>query len=493
MPIGKENISPLTFQSLQLLDKSQVKWGYSILCNIPVAEARNAITHGSLLDPTVTHLMWIDSDMVFPADSLNILLKHDKPFIGGLCHDRRHPYKPVICREFDKSWGYEPGTWGWLFDFPTNEVIWVDGTGGAFLLIKREVFDAISKKFGNNDPNWKEWWTPYGIAGQSEDLSFCCRARESGFDKQLFVDTGLDIGHIGEIVIDTKTANRNRIFAYRQWYPALDSLIDAIATEPMKNSNDMIQKLENKKPIVSIIIPTLNTKPEFLIAAVKSACAQTITCEVIVVDDGSKKDVFESTRKEFPPTVKVIQHPHNLGIAAALNTGIVNMTTDWFCWLSSDDLFDCNKIECQLAALLSSKRMCGFHGYNLNKDNGNSILHVATLQFNTMKEQNSIISRSCVINGSTVMIHKDVFDAVGPFNTSFKYGQDWEMWCRIGRQFHWHSMPDKLGTRRELNNLTSILNNNLDSVETQRRNAEDGRIQRMYAVQLCTHCGEPIS
>lgn len=85
--------------------------------------------------------------------------------------------------------------------------------------------------------------------------------------------------------------------------------------------------------MISIIIPSFNQQ-EFLPDAIESALAQTITCEIIVVDDGSTDNSLEIARK-YP--VKVVSQV-NKGLASARNTGIMNAIGEYCLFLDADDI-----------------------------------------------------------------------------------------------------------------------------------------------------------
>ena len=77
------------------------------------------------------------------------------------------------------------------------------------------------------------------------------------------------------------------------------------------------------------------------------------------------------------------------------------------------------------------------------------------------------------------MLHTSVFDRVGRFNPTFRYGQDWEMWRRIGEQYLWQWSPEVLGTRREtFDNLTARISR--DGATRRQRDAENELIRAMY-------------
>lgn len=92
----------------------------------------------------------------------------------------------------------------------------------------------------------------------------------------------------------------------------------------------------------TIIIPTFNQEA-FLKEAVDSALAQTVPCEVIVVNDGST----DSTRfilDEYEDKIKVIAQT-NRGLPSARNTGIMHATGDWILPFDSDDILEPNCVE----------------------------------------------------------------------------------------------------------------------------------------------------
>jgi hypothetical protein len=100
------------------------------------------------------------------------------------------------------------------------------------------------------------------------------------------------------------------------------------------------------------------------------------------------------------------------------------------------------------------------------------------VRWRTLDNQRLYLGRTCMINGSTTMIHRQVFEDVGGFDESYRYGQDWEMWCRIGSKYLWHPIRKTLGSRREGENLTAAIAD--DSDKRKQRDAEDARIRARY-------------
>lgn len=219
MPIGKESVHPLTVRSLIEMRAASAHAFDAIFLDtieIGVENARNFITAKALENPNVTHLLFIDADMVFQADAAVRLLAHKFPIVGGLCHNRRHPFMPILIRKMPQGIEHA-GAYAFMYDYDRG-VVRVDATGGAFILVKREVFEGIATLLlddGTGTGTLKEgWWTQ---RNGGEDISFCERAIEAGFIVR--VDTTVEIGHVGEVVVDSDFARRNRSARVNAWRP----------------------------------------------------------------------------------------------------------------------------------------------------------------------------------------------------------------------------------------------------------------------------------
>ena len=92
--------------------------------------------------------------------------------------------------------------------------------------------------------------------------------------------------------------------------------------------------------MITISISSYN-QAEYLPDAIESALAQTVPCEVIVVDDGSTDHSLEIARS-YP--VKVVSQV-NKGLSSARNTGLMNAMGNYFLPLDADDILEPNTIE----------------------------------------------------------------------------------------------------------------------------------------------------
>lgn len=99
---------------------------------------------------------------------------------------------------------------------------------------------------------------------------------------------------------------------------------------------------------VSIVIPCYN-KRSYVAQAIESALAQSHSCEVIVVDDGSTDGSIEEI-KHFDGRIRWVSGP-NRGGSAARNIGLAMANGDWIQFLDADDILPTEKIAAQLAQM----------------------------------------------------------------------------------------------------------------------------------------------
>lgn len=93
----------------------------------------------------------------------------------------------------------------------------------------------------------------------------------------------------------------------------------------------------------SIVITTYN-RLSFLKRAIASALAQTVPCEVVVVDDCSSDDT-EDYLRSLGDRIIFHRNPTNMGHAASVNAGVQVASGDWIKPVDDDDYLDPNCIR----------------------------------------------------------------------------------------------------------------------------------------------------
>ena len=176
-------------QSLALLKRDcdvQIGWEVGSL----VYHARNNLARQALKSDA-DWVLWLDSDMVFAPDTLQRMLKvckdNDIDFLTAVCFRRKPPYTPCL---FDRLEKVDKGaSYTSLMSVPEG-LFKVGGCGFAGVLMSSDVLLSVQSKFGRMfDP----------MDGFGEDVSFCWRARQCGYD--IWCDSSIEFGHVGNCIV----------------------------------------------------------------------------------------------------------------------------------------------------------------------------------------------------------------------------------------------------------------------------------------------------
>jgi hypothetical protein len=159
-------------------------------------------TEGNTL-PTADGIMWVDSDIRMKPDSIVRLLttvrSHNLDFVTGVYHSRKPHFLPVLYHRVMvdiEGKPMEKGRYLQVLDYPKDTIISADASGFGFCYTSAKAIETIASKSPDFTP--KGGWFPdlRDGGGYGEDIAFCHQAWKSGV--QLFVDTGVQVGHTGD-------------------------------------------------------------------------------------------------------------------------------------------------------------------------------------------------------------------------------------------------------------------------------------------------------
>lgn len=190
-------------------------------------------------------------------------------------------------------------------------------------------------------------------------------------------------------------------------------------------------------PLVSIVIPVYNGE-RYLARAIDSALNQTYqNIEVIVVNDGSN-DNTEKIAKTYGNKIRYFSKD-NGGVSTALNYAIKKMNGEYFSWLSHDDVYFPNKIECEISILknLANKDTVIYSNYITIDENDNKIETIKLEERHPINILDSSMDSyfSMVISGITLLIRKELLINYGLFDETKKTTQDYYMWFQILKDY----------------------------------------------------------
>ena len=192
----------------------------------------------------------------------------------------------------------------------------------------------------------------------------------------------------------------------------------------------------------SVVIPLYN-KQESITATLQSVLAQTYqNFEIVVVDDGStdnSANIAEATLREFSGRLagyclefKVVRK-ENGGVCSARNRGILEAKYDYIALLDGDDLWDEHYLEEQVKLIqdFPEAKMWGVNYadivngkiYPYQQGMGKGFRGYAENYFGT--------SHADLFCSSSVVLTKEIAQAVGMQDERMAYSEDLDFWYRI--------------------------------------------------------------
>lgn len=131
------------------------------------------------LEQKATHLLFVDTDMMFPPDAIKKLLSHKKEIVSVNYHKRKFPLETVVT-QLPESQESE------------TELYRAAVAGTGLMLIDLSIIEKLGLP-----------WFSFGRGSKGElvlgeDAWFCHTARDAGYD--IWIDPTIKTGHIGEYI-----------------------------------------------------------------------------------------------------------------------------------------------------------------------------------------------------------------------------------------------------------------------------------------------------
>jgi len=130
------------------------------------------------------YMLWLDSDMVFPATTAQRLMAHDEPVVAANYVRRQLPAKGVA---------YETiGDWQNPLPFEAQDhLVPIEGIGMGCMLVKTSILDEIPKP-------WFEFhWTEESNDHLGEDMDFCMKMATAGYTIKVDTNLSMEMRHLG--------------------------------------------------------------------------------------------------------------------------------------------------------------------------------------------------------------------------------------------------------------------------------------------------------
>ncbi len=180
--------------------------------------------------------------------------------------------------------------------------------------------------------------------------------------------------------------------------------------------------------LVSIIMPSYNAS-RLITESIKSVIVQTYqNWELLIADDCSKDSSVEVIKKiiDKDQRIKLFSLLKNVGAAAARNVAIEHANGQYIAFLDSDDVWEPEKLERQLAFMKENKYAFTYSEYYVMEEDGKKTGSFIRIPSSLSYRQ---YLRNTIIGCLTVVIDRNI---VGDFRMPLiKSSHDMALWLLI--------------------------------------------------------------
>lgn len=197
---------------------------------------------------------------------------------------------------------------------------------------------------------------------------------------------------------------------------------------------------QNKKPLVSVCIPTYNAE-KTVVNTVRSILNQTYqNLEIIIVDNASTDNTLALLQKFEDPRIKIYKNEENIGAEKNWNRCIGLARGEYIAIFHADDLYNPDMVEKQVRAFQDNPSVGAvFTEANRINDRGDAMgEHKLPVE---LKDKGiyhfeeifySILENGNFLTCPSVMVRSEIYKELAPFNDDeFGTSADLDMWLRI--------------------------------------------------------------
>jgi len=197
-----------------------------------------------------------------------------------------------------------------------------------------------------------------------------------------------------------------------------------------------------KSPKVTVLMSVYNGQ-QYLAEAIESILGQTFQdFEFLIINDGSTEPVNQLIGSYNDDRIVLITQ-ENLGLTRSLNKGLALARGSYVARMDSDDISLPTRLEAQVAEMDRDAKLalvgCFFdvvdeHGNLIERKEliTDPVYRLWRLQFHNNYGHGS------------VMLRKEPIMAIGMYNESLRYAQDYDLWCRLSTKSNTKMIPEAL-------------------------------------------------
>jgi glycosyltransferase involved in cell wall biosynthesis len=207
------------------------------------------------------------------------------------------------------------------------------------------------------------------------------------------------------------------------------------------------------KPEVSVIMASYNHAP-FVAEAIQSVLSQGgVNFEFLIADDGSKDETREIIAAHDDHRITFFPNEVNRGACMVTNDLISRVSGKYIALINSDDAWLPGKLLRQLNFLEANPGTAAHFGRATFIDREGGAIDPKTLPYGAVFEQENrsgglwlrrfFAHANCLCH-PTIMVRREAYDQLGPFNNRLRQLPDYDMWIRMVRRYEIHVSEESL-------------------------------------------------
>ena len=207
----------------------------------------------------------------------------------------------------------------------------------------------------------------------------------------------------------------------------------------------MMNRDHKGEPTVSVFMCVQN-ESAWVANSIESILGQTFAdFELLITDDGSM-DGTGAILREFErrdSRVRTFSHGKNRGLASSLNEQIGLARGRYVARMDGDDIARPDRLQTQVTFLDEHPRVGIVGSYCREIDTEGRPVCLWERPTEDADLQRALLRYNPFIH-STIMLRKEIFSKTGPYDSSYRYAQDYELWLRAAQQFELANIPEPL-------------------------------------------------
>lgn len=195
-------------------------------------------------------------------------------------------------------------------------------------------------------------------------------------------------------------------------------------------------------PKVSVIMPAYNAE-NYIREAIDSILAQSFTdFEFIIINDSSKDCTEQIVLSYHDDRIVYVKNERNLGVAETLNKGLKLAQGEYIARMDADDVSLPERLA-QQVSYLDANRNTAVLGTGIELF-GDAIPTQRRIFAQSPEQMKMDLFFSCGLAHPSVMMRRQVICTLGGYDASFEGLEDYELWCRVVRQYEITTLPEVL-------------------------------------------------